>query len=50
MDLGFPPDYETNPKTRETANGMGCFCSFINVDTLIDYDAEYIKSLFVAKP
>jgi hypothetical protein len=45
IDLIFAPAYEMSNKTIEIANANGCLYSFINIDSIIDYNREYFLDI-----
>jgi hypothetical protein len=42
-DIIFPPEYETNKDVIHIAKIMECFCSFINIDTIQEYNKKYFE-------
>jgi hypothetical protein len=45
IDLIFAPTYETNNKMIEIANNIGSFYSFINIDSVINYNREHFLDI-----
>lgn len=41
VDLITPPEFQTDPEIIEWAQEQGCYYSFLNVESLVNYDEDY---------
>ncbi|GGH32949.1 hypothetical protein FAZ19_23480 [Sphingobacterium alkalisoli] len=45
IELTSPPEYNTDKEIMEWASDNDLFCSFINVDNLLEYDERYFVEI-----
>ena len=44
--LTYPPDYPTSQEVKNWCDQMGCFCSFINIEPLLEeYKSSYFREM-----